>query len=64
MYMFKIFSKEAVAKSDKNSSQILYKELFSASNQKKNVSRAARESADDQKRVVEKYLHEMEASQA
>lgn len=52
--MFKFFTQKKRA--DMSDPKILLnKEVFTAAKQKKNVTRAARESAEDQKKVVEKY---------
>lgn len=53
--MWNIFTKKS---NKEKAKQAILKDFFSASKQKKAIARAARESAKDQKMLVEKY-HEL-----
>jgi len=54
--MFTLFKKESSKTAKKKELKtLLLKEVFNSGSQKKAVVRAARESAKDQQRVVEKY---------
>lgn len=52
--MLNIFSKKNTLKDIENK-KILNKELFNSTNQKQTITRAARESAEDQRKLLEKY---------
>lgn len=54
MYMLNLFFKKQNRK-EKEAKEIILKEFFSFSDQKKAVAKAARESSADQRALVEKY---------
>ncbi len=59
--MLNIFSIKKNKK--KEAKEVILKEFFNSSDQKKAVSKAARESAEDQKVLVEKYRKLVNVSQ-
>lgn len=53
--MWNLLSKSKKARKDEELKQVILKEYFNSANQKKAVTQAARESALDQRRLVERY---------